>query len=329
MILEDIRRGIDSVKRALADKANVAHYTHLLLKDGEILATDGNLSAGAPIMYDDTLLVPGAEFEAILNRMPGNPAIEFGDGRVTFKAGRFKGSVPVLPPEHATVVGRSGKNRGALYPGFVADLKAVREFVSDEDNPAWMASVIFLSGMMIGVSRGGQCMAVADCPDESLGASGLLLPRKAVDFVLKRDKEPTEIEWDDTSCAFTWADGSWLRTNLLTGSPPKMLSERLKALVKPEWEISGEFKAAYERVSGVSDSEVRLYKDRVTGGGPHCDVEDGAACPTPDGLDCSVWNPKTLDVVLSHATHWNPGAYPNPAPFWGDRVRGLLMGRSV
>ena len=327
MILEDIRKGISSVKRALADKSDVAHYTHLLMKDGEILATNSNLSAGAPILYEDTMLVPGAEFEAIINRLPGNPSIEHSDGRVTFKAGRFKGSVPTLPPEHATVMGRHGENRRPLPAGFIDRLRAVREFVSDEDNPAWMASVIFSDGNMVAVGRGGTSMAATDCGDADLGNSGILLPRSAVDFVLKRGTDPQFIEWNQSAAAFTWDDGSWLRTNLLVGSPPKKLSERMATVVQPEWEITDEFRAAYERVASISESEVRIYADRITGGGPHCDVEDGATAPVPQGMEYSVWNPKTLGPVLAAASHWDPSNYPNPTVFWGSKVRGLLMGR--
>jgi hypothetical protein len=56
-------------------------------------------------------------------------------------------------------------------------------------------------------------------------------------------------------------------------------------------------------------------------------VEDGAGAPVPEGMTETIWDIRYLEPVITAATHWNPRTYPNPAPWRGDNIEGIIAGR--
>jgi len=328
MILDDMKQGIAAVKRALGAKdATSDAFKCYLIQGGEISATNGNLSAGFPIMWDGNLLVPGAEFEAAINRMPCDPTVDIEEGFVQFRAKKFRVLLPRLPEEHLVVMRPAEGVTIALDKEFIDKVTAVFPFCSDQDTPIWMSALNILEGKLIGVSSGGKAIGIAHYPP--LARVGLMIPRVAIEFLLKRGTAPSSMTVGQTACSFEWQDGTWLRTNLLADNLPKALMKRVAQIAVPDWEITPAFRESYGRVSELSQSLVRLYDGRMTGAGVAgggIDIEDECDAPVPPDREHSAWNPVVVNLLLTVATHWDPSTYPNPSVFLGPLVSGLVMG---
>ena len=89
--------------------------------------------------------------------------------------------------------------------------------------------------------------------------------------------------------------------------------------------ITAEWKEAFADAAALSDGTVMLTPTHLRGikGAGTNDAE--IATPVPEG-HVSYWFAKTMESVVSAASHWQPTAYPKPALFTGPNVRGLVMG---
>jgi hypothetical protein len=106
-------------------------------------------------------------------------------------------------------------------------------------------------------------------------------------------------------------------------------NQLFQGYVEPQWEITDDWRAAYELVSQLTEGPIELYADKIVGRQNQSVTEHEATTPVPDGFECTKWPPKFLDAVIGVATHWQPDMYPKPSIFAAPAqgVRGFIMGR--
>ena len=310
---------------AIAGKELSAGMTYYKVNDDTISATDGKLTACAPWPYGGKFFVPGAEFEKVLKRMSGEPKITEAEGCIKIKSGRFSGTIQTLPLTEWGYPGIEKADWQKIPKGLLPLLAALRPFVSENEQPAWGRCVALEDGWAYATNN----MTIAGAACKELGAVKALLPAEALDFILGRVDGLSEWTGDDNFIAFRWANGAWMRTQLVVGQFP----EKAAALVKGAWKqkptqkVSDEFKEALERVSELAEDTVLIYADRLEARFDKAVVEDGVKCEVPKGVKCSIWGAKFLLPALQAADAWAPAVWPSPAPFKGPLVAGYIVGR--
>ena len=205
-------------------------------------------------------------------------------------------------------------------------LAALRQFVSENEQPAWGRCIALTDGWAYATNN--MTIAGAKCTGLDAGVKSLV-PAWALDFVLGRLNGLIEWTWDDHFIAFRWANGAWMRTQLIIGQFPEKAAAMVKAAwkAKPTQVVSDEFKEALARVSELSEDTVSVYADRLEARFDKTLVEDGIKCETPKGAKCSIWGARTLLPALVAADSWQPSIWPQPAPFKGPLVAGYIVGR--
>lgn len=336
MNLESLKRSVQFVKKALGSaNGNTEVYTHYRIGGGQICASDGNIVATAPIELDAELLVPSQPFEAALGRLPSDPKVKIEDGKVMFRAGKMSCQVLTLDPstyrlDHVGLLTRTID----LDERFHYLLKTLSSFVEGGHETNWMSGFAIADGLLMTTNR-GFALLVADYPAvEGLTA---VIPRRAVEF-LSGKVAPVRMEVysngtsPDLPCAlrFHYQDGFMFRTNLVAGAFP---ADKLKSLFglieKPDFELTADWKAAYERVASLSTEEVIIYRDKICGDFGKVHAEEEIESPVPDRLEKSVWNPKVLSQIVKHAKWWSPAGYPRASFCCEDGIRGLVMGKTI
>lgn len=311
---------------ALSTKGIVASMSHYKVSGQQICASDGRLLACHPWPYGGPFMVPGDEFEKVLNRLPGEPKLTVNEDSITLSSGRFRGTVETLPLEAWDYWDAEDAIDWTPMPkGLPGLLRALRGFISDNAVQQWSLCIALEDGWAYSTNN----VAIAGAPCKGLEGTKALLPIWAVDFLLSRLEGLESWVWTDKFCAFRWKNGAWLRAQLIVGQFPEKAASLIRESYqeKPTQRITKEFRTAFERVAELAEDTVALYADRIESRFGKATIQDGLECEVPANSDYSLWGAKFLLPALQAAEYWSPSAWPGAAPFKGPVVSGYVVGR--
>lgn len=313
---------VAKIKAALSRQgAVVPHLAYYLVKDRYIHASDGRMTAAAPFPSDmwGEFLVPGEEFELLLERLPGEPEIIVEPSRIKMRSGRMRGTIETLPVAEAHYAGP--ELEWANPPeGLLQAFRRIRPFISDNAVHYWALCAALGDGVMLATNN--VSLVEVSCP--GLKGRDSLLPLWAVDYVLARTEPLTGWQIADSYAAFRWEDGSWMRTQLVSATFPEEANALLARMAPPTWEVPDEWREAYFAVAGALEEIIEIDATAMRGKKGKAAIEHEVASPCVR----SRWNPKFLDAVVRCAARFQLDAYPAAASFEGNGIRGLIVGRS-
>ncbi len=120
-----------------------------------------------------------------------------------------------------------------------------------------------------------------------------------------------------------------MRSQVIIGAFP----EKAAALIREAWtldppeQMTASFVEAYERIAGLTDGRIELTANAVKGAFGAAIIEEGTRCALPEGAESTYWGNKFLTLVVENATHWDPGSWPKPACWRGEKLAGYIVGR--
>ncbi len=327
---------VAKVKNAVASKAIVPALMWYVVYEGAIHAADGRLIASAPFPCEESFAVHAGHFDAVLSRLHEAASedklqLKLTDGWVNLSAGKYRGRVQRMSADKARFIGPTG----TLIPvgeNFVTKLKQMRPFISDNAAQQFAICLCLRGDRILATNN----VALVVCDDTGLPEDlDAMLPCWAVDYILARQEQLTHIQYDDKSMSFHWDDSSWMRTPLLAIPFPN-IDAILDSAEEPDFELTPEWKRAYRIAASMADNSVKIFADKIVGGTKplegsgitDAEVEVDAESPIPESKDYSAWNPEFLTPVIEGANFWKPDCFPKPAPFAGNEIYGVIMGRA-
>lgn len=299
------------------------------IANGHIHASDGRMVVGTPFPFDlPPVMVPAKEFERVLTNKPdGSYEWLMEPDRLVLKRGRFRGRIKTIPTDQWIYPTELPEGMQEIPEALVDSLRALLPFCSENATKPW-ATCIGIIGPYLYASNNivvarTRCTTGLEVPE-------YLMPRWVAEFVIKREDGLAWWLCDQDRIYFAWEDGSWMRSQLIDATfPPvqKVLDQHFKGDV--DVEITPEWRKTILRVGKTTDDPViRLSENEVRGAlGEVLAVEDEAGTPCPEGYLETIWDLRFLEDVIKAATHWNPRTYPNPAPWRGDYIEGVIAAR--
>ena len=328
-----MREALDKVSGAVATKTIVPALTHYLVRDGLIHASNGHITAAAPFPCADTFAVVARNFEDVLRRLPDPVKLTLDDPKwIQLTARRCRGRVARNATIEGGFLGPTGEEIAA--PANLVDkMRVMRPFISDNASQPF-ATCLCLNGSHMYATNNVALVVTDDAglPDKFYAMVNCF----AVDYILSRKEKLTHLQHDAGSISFFWSDGSWMRSQLLDIKFPA-IEAIVDTAADPDFELTDEWKAAFDTAAAVAESCVRIYADRIVGGSGaiadspntnNAEVEVECTSPVPEDRDHTAWHPKFLAPVIAAANYWKPEVFPKPAPFAGDEVYGVILGRT-
>lgn len=337
----------------------VTALTSYYLNNGYIHASDGRMVVGTPFPFEGSVVVPAAEFERVLvNKPDGEFTWEFETDRLVLKRGRSKFRIKMLPEDTWPALATEPPLSMARVPeDFCESLKLLLPFCSENATKPWATTIAAIQGYLYASNNIVIARVLcpleerdSDCPQP--GVAGVheyenyrciycnahqyegpehLIPRWVAEFIIKRQDGLKSWQISDQHVTFRWADGSWMRSQLVVDKFPDVLTvfQHFYEEKEIDVEITPEWRKTLLRVGKITgDPVLRLRVDQVRGAsGEVLSVEEDAGTPCPEGCEETIWDLRYLEDVLSIATHWNPRMYPSPAPWRGDFIEGIVAGR--
>lgn len=210
------------------------YQTHCVVRNGQICATDGLLSAGALISetieatpHTLTLLraVKGDEF-----------SITKTDKSLMVKSGRLSVRVPCLgySPEATIPDARSGP----LNADFAIGLRTVGALARDSEAKTMNSTVLIRDGVMVATNNN----VLMEYWHGNSFPVDIALPKMLVDLICKVDAEPVSYGVTDRSFTVYFKNNSWVRGMLKEGiwpTVPKLMDSASEPFAVPEYFFHG------------------------------------------------------------------------------------------
>ena len=305
---------------ALAQREDGEPYqTHLILSNGTAISYDGTLAAGA-ITNEALEACPHTDLLIkALARASGSVAItQTSANKLTIKSDndKFTAHVACLPREIMPTI-TPDNPIAPINNEFIAGLKQIAGVATENGTHVVTSSILVRRFSMVATDRNimFEYWHGIDLPT-------FALPKAAAIALVKCGKELQWFGFSQHSVTFYFTDNTWLRSQLYDGVWPDV--DRILETPSNPWPVPPSFYdgvravAPFNEQGWVTFKKGKLASDAAEGEGAEYNVAG-----VPEG---PVFNAKYLLMLEPLAKTVDFVALPGKAAFFGDKLRGVMMG---
>ena len=311
------------VRGAVAKKDYQPALTHFRIADGRVMGYNGTIALSSPIDIDFEATPKAIPFVKAIERCTDDTTVIHmtPGGKLALKSGRFKayidcatdgGILDTIVPEGEVI---------PMESGFIPGIKTLRPFVGTDASRSWAMGILL---------RGYSAYATNNIvlAEYWIGTSmpDINLPVSAVSELARVGQDPTQVMLGERSVTFFFEGDRWLRSQLLSTDWPDVGGLLDKAFEGANMvQVPKEFYEGIEIVAPFVDVAGQVYfRERTVATAPAGDV---GASITLDGLPpFGAYHHKHLASLENAMLKIDFTKHPQPCPFIGDKLRGVLMG---
>lgn len=307
------------VQGAVAKKDFLPAMTHFRIEDGHVRAYNGALALSSPLPFDINCNPKADQLvKAISNCQETVTLSMTAGGRLKVQSGAFTSFVECIDGETPHVL-PAGENIILDGEQFLEAVKTLYPFIGDDASRPWTNGILFRNQSAFATNN--VCLV-----EYWIGTSVpfvVNLPRAALKEILRVDEPPTHAQIDKHSMTFHYTDGRWIRTQLLETTWPD-LTKILDVPSNPQ-PIDPRLFDAIDTLRNMADKTGRLYiRDGLLR--THLDDYTGGTFRIPDMPITGCYQMQMLALLRHAVTRADFSRYPEPCMFFGERIRGALIG---
>lgn len=309
------------VQGAVAKKDFVPELTHFHIQGGTIRGYNGMIGLCCPIDLDLDVCPKAVQLVKAIQTCKDTIQLHVTtNGRLAVKSGKFKAFIDCIPSDFPEVI-----PEGVLVPiaeDFIGAVKKLAPFIAEDASRPWARGILF---------RGQSAFATNNIvlAEYWLGFSfpvEINVPRMAVVELLRIGENPIALQVTDNCVTFHFEGDKWLRTQTFTNEWPdvSVILERETtpvAIPNELWEAVEDLKPFVDDVGRVYMTNERLATS--------LEEASGAISEVPALIADGCFNFEQLLLLKPVAQVADFRGYPKPCLFYGDRIRGAIIGMRI
>jgi DNA polymerase III sliding clamp (beta) subunit (PCNA family) len=308
------------VKGAVSKKDFVPALTHFRIADGRVTGYNGKLCLSAPIALDVDCCPKALPFVKAIEACDETAQLHVTPtGKLSIRSGKFRAHVETLDVDVFPDVRPEGLPvdiDGKLLPA----LRTMYDFISEDASRPWSVGLLMNGDSVFATNN----VIVAEMWLGYHFPYRVNVPRYAIKEMIRIGEEPVGLQLSATSMTVHYSEGRWMRAQLIDVDWPNaadLLDSKSTGVAHP---FPAGFFEALEKLAPFVDEANRVYLlgDRVSTAQEEGSSVDVAGLPAAAAL----FNHAMLSLLHGTAHSIDFTAYPAPVPWYGDNVRGLIMG---
>lgn len=307
------------VQGAVARKEFVPAMTHFRIENGTVRSFNGSIALCSPIPFDincspkaETLVkaIGQCKETITLSMTPAN--------RLRIQSGKFRAFIDTIegPTAHVEPEGTETTVDGEIL---LKAFKTIFPFIGDDASRPWTNGILLRDHSAFATNN--VCLV-----EYWLGTPlpfTANIPREAIREILRIDEAPTHLQMTENSVTFHYTDGRWIRAQLLELNWPDL--RRVLDHASNMQPIDQRLFKGIEVLQSFVDNVGRVYiKDGVMR--THEEQDIGASYEIEDLPINGLYQVKMLNLLKGVATAADFTRYPEPTLFFGERLRGAIIG---
>lgn len=314
-------RELKFVQGAVAKKDLLPALTNFRIEGGHVRSFNGKLALSSPIAFNidcnpkaEQLLRAIAQCDdvIVLSMTSG--------GRLRVQSGRFRAFVETLEGETAHPL-PEGEEVHFDGDHMLAACKLLMEFVGEDASKPWTNGVLFMGHSAFATNN----VIIIEYWLGSPFPEVINVPRDCIREIVRINEPPTHAQISGNSITFHYTDGRWIRSQLLnTDWPFEMITKLLSGPSNPK-PVPDELFEGIEVLKRMADGSSRIY---LSNGllRTHTEENTGGSYEV-DGIEFDgVYNLAMLAKLKGVVTTADFTLYPAPCLFFGERIRGAVIG---
>lgn len=295
--------------------------THFAIHDGRVKSYNGMVALCSPLPFDincnphaETLYraIENCDDTVSLTMTPG--------GKLSVKSGKFKALVPCIEEvvDHPEPEGdRVDFDGAAILDAF----KILEPITGDDASRPWQAGIMLKSGMAQATCN---VVMVQYWMGTDFGHV-VNVPAQCVREMLRVNEAPTHAQVSDNSITWHYASGRWIRSQLLPNDWPDFDKILAGGLNCKATEVDPVIWEACEKLKKFCDKMERIYFENGRAF-THRNAEEGSEWLCESVRWAGVFNRTMLTLLQPIAQTADFTLWPKPCFFFGDRLRGAIVG---
>ena len=308
------------VQGAVAKKDLVPAMTHFKIEKGFVRSYNGTLALCSPVQIDIDCNPKAEAMVKAISQCDETVTLSLSpNGRLRIQSGPYKAFIECIEGETQHV---EPKGERVDFDGAVL-LKAVQvlmPFIGDDASRPW-ANGIMLRDQSAFVTN-NVCLV-----EYWLGTAVpfvVNIPKSALREMVRIGEPPIYAQVDQHSMTLHYTDGRWIRTQLLSTEWPDL--RNILDVPSAPTPINPLLFTALEKLAGMADDAGRVYVRNGVLQTHNDDVEAGASYALEGVGFEGAYQIKMLSLLSGVATHADFTRFPQPTLFFGERLRGAIIG---
>ncbi len=307
------------VQGAVARKDFLPAMTHFRIEGGTVRSFNGTLALCSPIPFDIDCTPKAEPLVRAIGHCEDTITLSMTEaGKLRVQSGGFRAYIETVEgaTPHVEPAGELVQFDGEVL---MKALKTVSPFIGNDASRPWTNGILLRDQSAFATNN--VCLV-----EYWLGVDVpfvVNIPQAAIKEMLRIDEPPIHAQIDKNSVTFHYADERWIRTQLYETAWPD-LRRVLDHTCSPV-PVDPRLFAGLDMISSFADELGRVYiENGVLRTHEHHDM---GATYQADGLAMTgLYQIKMLSLLQGTATHADFGRYPEAALFYGDRLRGAIVG---
>lgn len=307
------------VQGAVGKKEFLPAITHFCIENGTVRAYNGTIALCSPIACDLNCKPKAIPMVQAIGKCNDTITLSMTPaGRLSIRSGPFKAFIDCIEESQVHV-----QPEGEIinFDGNVVlqGVKTVQDFIGNDASRPWATGVL-LKGQSV-FATNNVCLIEywmgVDFPRV------VNIPRSAVVEMLRINEPPTHAQVEMNSITFHYADGRWIRSQLYSTEWPD-LAAVLDRACKPG-PLPGNLFAGLDVLRPFANKlgQVHLKKNLMH---THDDINEGASVDIEWHGPDSLYSLEMLALLEGVAQEADFSTYPAPCLFYGERLRGAIIG---
>lgn len=307
------------VQGAVARKDFVPALTHFAIDNGVVRGYNGMLALCSPIPFNIKCNPKAGPLINAIGNCGETVSLSLTlAGRLSIKSGKFKafidcveGDTPHVSPEGDNVV----MDGVALLQA----LKVLYPFIGDDASRPWSNGVLLLGQSSFATNN----TVLVEYWTGATFNQPINLPRAAIKEMLRINEAPERVQMTANNITFHYSGNRWLRTQLLETKWPD-LAKVLNRQSNPK-PIQPALFDGLDAVKNFTDKMGRiLFKPGQIA--THLEPTEGSSFDIEGFEHEGVYQIDMLRLLNGPVTTIDWSAYPSACMFFGDRLRGAIIG---
>jgi DNA polymerase III sliding clamp (beta) subunit (PCNA family) len=306
------------VQGSVAKKDYIPALTHFCIENGTVRGYNGTLALSSPIPFDIACKPRADKLVQAIRNCTDTIALSMTPaGRLSVKSGKFKSFIECVEGETPHVE-PDGKIEEIDGEAFLAGVKSVADFVGDDASRPW-SNGILVKGQSIFATNN---IILVEHWTGVTFPTVVNIPRAAVKEIVRIDEPPTHAQVGDSSFTLHYANKRWIRTQVLPCDWPdlsRLLDQPSKQGPIPEglFDALEAVKPFVDKLGRAIFHEGAVCSSIAEGDGARYEIE---------GLPEGSYQLEMMQKLAGVATSIDLSNYPKPALFYGNRLRGVIIG---
>ena len=310
------------VQGAVAKKELLPALTHFRIENGFVRSFNGTLALCSPIAFDIDCTPKAAPFVKAIQNCKETVSLSITKaGRLSVKSGSFKAFIDCVDEvtPHVEPEGDQFEINGeALLNAF----KTIVPFIGDDAARPWSNGILLSNQSAYATNN----VILVEYWVGSVFPFICNIPKAAIKEMIRINEPPIYAQATETSISFHYEDGRWVRTALYDIDWPD-LSRILDQPNNPAPVHQDLFEALDVVKPFANDLGcVYFHKEGVT---TSLKEGDGASYDLKDFHYEGAYRIEMLLSLKDIISTIDFTSYPKPSIFYGDRLRGAIVGMSV